>query len=151
MRRAAILLRKLLGKVYAFRVLPPGKERGYAYLRFKVNSWEVLRAVLNGQIPDGIMALLIPNPEGKEGVSDEFQIDLGGPSRMDEWAPKIADMRARGVPWKEIWKITGMGSGPAYVAWKRFVDSQGGDSDEKPNESSDESSEEELDDGPAVA
>ena len=136
-RRAAILLRKILGKVYAFQVLPPGKERGYAYLRFKVNGWEVLRAILDGHIPDGILARLIPDPQGAEGLSDEFQIDLGSPSRMDDWGPKIAEMRAKGVPWKEIWEITGLGSGPAYVAWKRYVDAQKapeqGDSNDPPN------------------
>jgi site-specific DNA recombinase len=133
-RRAALLLRKILGKVYAFQVLPPGKERGYARLRFKVNGWAVLRAILDGQIPDGVTALLIPNPEGKEGLSDEFQIDLGGPSRMDVWAPKIAEMRAQGVPWKEIWRITGLGSGPAYVTWKRYVDAQNSGPDSPPAE-----------------
>ena len=135
-RRAAILLRKIFGKVHAFQVLPPGKERGYAYLRFKVNGWAVLQAVLEHQIPDGILALLIPDPQGAGGLSDEFQIDLGSPSRMDTWGPRIAEMRANHVPWKEIWKITGLGSGPAYVAWKRYVDAQKGaqpdDSQEPP-------------------
>ena len=133
-RRAAILLRKVIGRVHAFQVLPPGKQRGYAYLRFKVNGWEVLRAVLDGQIPDGITALLIPNPEDKDGLSDEFQIDLGGPSRMDVCAPKIAEMRAQGVPWKEIWRNTRLGSGPAYVAWKRYVEAQSFGPDSPPAE-----------------
>jgi hypothetical protein len=150
-RRAAILLRKILGKVYAFHVLPPGKERGYAYLRFKVNGWEVLRAILDGHIPDHILALLIPHPQGAEGLSDEFQIDLGGPSRMDEWGPKIAEMRAKGMPWKEIWEITGLGSGPAYVAWKRYVDAQGGEPDAEAEEPPEGPSKEEPDGGPPAA
>ncbi len=123
-RRAAILLRRIFGKVRAFQVIPRGKKRGYAYLRFRVNGWEVLRAALDSQFLDGTMALLIPNSEGTEGLSDEFQIDLGGLSRMDHWAPRIAEMRAQGMPWKDIWKITGLSGGPAYEAWKRYVDPQ---------------------------
>jgi len=49
-RRAAILLRKIFGKVHAFQVLPPGKQRGYAYLRLRVNGWELLRSILDSQI-----------------------------------------------------------------------------------------------------
>ena len=150
-RRAAILLRKILGKVYAYQVLPPGKERGYACLRFKVNGWEVLRAVLDGKIPDGIMALLIPDPQGSAGLSDEFQIDLGGPTRMDDWGPKIAEMRARKVPWREIRKITGLGSGPAYVAWKRYVDAQDSGTDNPPAEPPQDQPEEDSGDHPDAA
>ena len=53
---------------------------------------------------------------------------------MDDWGPKIAEMRAKHTPWKEIWKITGLGSGPAYVAWKRFVDAQRDKLDETSDE-----------------
>ena len=37
---------------------------------------------------------------------------------MDNWGPRIAEMRAQSVPWKDIQEVTGLGSGPAYVAWK---------------------------------
>jgi hypothetical protein len=57
-RRAAILLRKIFGKVYAFQTLPPGKERGYAYLRLRINGWELLRVILDGKIPDAFPSTL---------------------------------------------------------------------------------------------
>jgi hypothetical protein len=31
------------------------------------------------------------------------------------------------VPWKQICELTGLKSGPAYVAWKRWVDAHPGD------------------------
>ncbi len=132
-------------------MLPPGKERGYAYLRVRINGWEVLRAVLGDKISDATMGLLVPDPDNPEGFSDEFQLDLGGPSRMDDWGPKIAEMRAKHTPWKEIWKITGLGSGPAYVAWKRFTDAQRDKSDETSDESRPEPSEDEADEQPGAA
>lgn len=123
-RPAAMLLRKLVGRVWAHQVLPPGKQRGYAQLRFRISGWEALKAVLPAGSLQTIAALLANGDEVAAGVSDEFVLDLGGPSEMDRWAPQIAEMRARNVPWKEIWEITGLGSGPAYVAWKRYVDAQ---------------------------
>jgi len=150
-RRAAILLRKIFGQIRAYQVLPPGKERGYAYLRLRINGWEVLRAVLGDKVSDATMGLLVPDPDNPEGFSDEFQLDLGGPSRMDDWGPKIAEMRANHTPWKEIWKITGLGSGPAYVAWKRFVDAQRDKLDETSDESRPEPSEDETDEQPGAA
>ena len=84
-------------------------------------------------------------------MADQFQIDLGGPSRMDQWGPKIAEMRANGVPWKEIWKITGLGSGPAYVAWKRYVEAQDSRPDEPPAEPPQDQPEEDSGEHPDAA
>jgi DNA invertase Pin-like site-specific DNA recombinase len=123
-RPAAMLLRKLVGRVWAHQVLPPGKQRGYAQLRFRFSGWEALKAVLPAGSLQTIAALLANGDEVAAGVSDEFVLDLGGPSKMDRWAPQIAEMRARNVPWKEIWEITGLGSGPAYLAWNRYVEPQ---------------------------
>ena len=128
-RRTAILLRRLMGRVAVHHVIPPGKKRGYAYLRFRINGWELLRVVLDGKLSDTILNLLVPEDLGQPGLPGEFQIDLGGPSQMDEWGPRIAEMRAQGIPWKDIWEVTGLGSGPAYVAWKRYVDSQTSEAD----------------------
>jgi hypothetical protein len=119
-----MLLRKLVGRVWAHQVLPPGKQRGYAQLRFRISGWEALKAVLPAGSLQTIAALLANRDEVAAGVSDEFVLDLGGPSEMDRWAPHIAEMRARNVPWREICEITGLGSGPAYLAWKRYVDAQ---------------------------
>ena len=120
----AILLRKLFGQVKAYQVFPPGKSRGYIQLRFRVNGWEMLNAVLAEICPIGDPSSTLPDGQFEDGFSEELRLDLGGPSRMDRWGPKIAEMRSRGVPWKEIQQITGLGSGPAYVAWKRYVDAQ---------------------------
>ncbi len=76
-----------------------------------------------------------------QGMSEEFTLDLGQPTVMDQWAPKIAELREQGVPWKEIWKITGLGSGPAYVAWKRYVDALQAKADEHSAPDSDDNQE----------
>ena len=121
-RRAAILLRKFLGKVFAHQVLAPGKIRGYSQLRFRILGWELLKEVLGTKLPVDVLTKLIPAEVETE--SEEIVLDLGSPSRMDNWAPKIAEMRAAAVPWKEIWELTGLGSGPAYEAYKRYIDAQ---------------------------
>jgi hypothetical protein len=123
-RQTATLLRKLIGQVEAHQVLPPGKTRGYAQLRFKINGWEVIRSLLEGRLRDGSFELLIPDPTSAEGISPEFRIDLGGPTLMDQWAPKIAKMRAQRMKWTEIVEITGLDLNRAYCAWKRYVDAQ---------------------------
>lgn len=121
--QAALLLRKLLGKVTAHAVLPPGKQRGYSQLRFRIDAWGLLKTLLPPQVAAAILQQAGDASALCEG-SEEFRIDLGAPTKMDEWGPKIAAWRAADVPWKEIWERTGLGSGPAYVCWKRYVDAQ---------------------------
>jgi hypothetical protein len=122
--RAALLLQKLLGKVQAFTMLPPGKKRGYVQLRFRIDGWAALREVLPDDVTKAILAKVSSGDELATGRSDEFRIDLGAPTRMDNWGPQLAQWRAEGVLWKDICQRTGLGSGPAYEAWKRFVDAQ---------------------------
>jgi hypothetical protein len=110
----------------------------------------VVRRLLEGSDAAAAADHLLSESKDTNFMSDEVVLDLGGPTKMEYWAPKIAEMRERGIPWKEIWKITGLGSGPAYVAWKRYVDAQqsssGGtdvddvscESDDEGDESSDE-------------
>ena len=121
--RAALLLKSVLGRVTAHRVLPPGKQRGYVQLRFKVNYWAAIVAILDPEAKSAL-AVAIPDVEDADGISPEFRLDSGGPTKMDDWGPKIAVMRAQGVHWSVIQELTGLGSGPAYVAWKRYVDHQ---------------------------
>jgi DNA invertase Pin-like site-specific DNA recombinase len=117
--RAALLLRQLIGSIEASAVVSPGKKRGFARLTFRVRAWDLLRAALDGRIP-GFLADVVG--EAADSVeSPEFTIDLGRPGRMEEWAPKIAELREQGVPWKDIVNMTGLGLGPAYEAWKRYV------------------------------
>jgi site-specific DNA recombinase len=127
---SAKLLRKLLGKVTAHAIIPPGKKRGFIQLRFRIDYWEAICLSLT---PDSRLALeaALVGAQDVIGVSDEFRLDIGGPSRMDQWGPKIAEMRRQGLRWKDITEITGLGLGPAYVAWERFVDHEkkAGDAD----------------------
>lgn len=127
-RRSAILLRGVIGKITAHAVIPPGKTRGYTELRFKIHGKSILDVLLADRIPNGVKSLLVV-PE-QDSTSLEFKLTLGAPSKMDVWGPKIYEMRHRETPviWPEIWKITGLGSGPAYVAYKRYRDSLGNES-----------------------
>jgi hypothetical protein len=143
---ASLLLRKVVGRIEADQVIPPGKSRGYARLRFRVLAWEALKAILSSADSGDALETLLANCVNDES-SEEFFIDLGGPTLMDQWAPKIAEMRAEGTKWTEIVEITGLDLNRAYRAWKRFVDAQQtGDDPEadSPSESDDEQS-----DGPA--
>jgi DNA invertase Pin-like site-specific DNA recombinase len=120
---AAALLRQLLGKVSADQVLPPGKTRGYTRIFFELNRLEALLAVVPSETRQRVLGTVTPNGVESE-MQSRFCIDLGEPSDMDKWAPLIAQWRIEKVTWKEIQARTGLGSGPAYVAWKRFVEAQ---------------------------
>ncbi|MBL8794675.1 MAG: hypothetical protein JNM56_12280 [Planctomycetia bacterium] len=113
------------GKVTAHAVIPPGKVRGFAQLRFRIDGWELLSAILGNRMPDSVLKVMMEsrNPE----PSPEFQIDLGEPTRRGLLAPKIAELRAQKVSWPEIAQITGIAIGNAYNVWKRHVSAQGGD------------------------
>ena len=95
--------------------------RGFAQLRFRINGWESLRAVIAERLSGETFDMLL---SGIDRSTGEFVIDPGSQSRMAEWAPKIAEMRERGVLWKEIQKTTGIDIGNAYAAWKRYVDAR---------------------------
>jgi site-specific DNA recombinase len=120
---AATLLRKLLGKVTVHAVIPPGKKRGYVQLRFRISFWEAISSVMTPNARQELAGVLASAGHATD-VSDGFCVDVGGPTRMDHWGPQIAEMRAQGMISEEIYRITGLGSGPAYVAWKRYVDYQ---------------------------
>jgi site-specific DNA recombinase len=117
--RASRLLRRLIGRIEASAVVAPGKQRGYSRLTFHVNAWDVVLAALDGQIPESVAQRMRESAAACN--SPQFVIDLGQPGRMEEWAPKIAEMRASGVPWKKICEITGLSLGPAYETWRRYV------------------------------
>lgn len=56
--RAASLLSEIFDTVRVFRVVPPGMERGYHELRFRLSAWRIFKAALVGQFPDGILGAL---------------------------------------------------------------------------------------------
>jgi site-specific DNA recombinase len=119
--RMAHLFRRLFGRITAEAVLAPGKKRGYLRLHFRVNAPSVVQALLSERVPAALLDL-VQLPAGHE--SPEFQLDLGKPTRYDEWAPQIVAMRAQGMIWSEIGRITGVGTGTAYNVWKRWTDAQ---------------------------
>jgi site-specific DNA recombinase len=119
--QASLLLRRLLGHVTAEAVVAPGKSRGFIRLRFRISGIQLLKEALGGMFPDGIIAAMNRDDAGGE---QEFQIDLGEPTRLDRLAPEIAALREQGVPWAEIEARTGLQSSNAYNVWKRWVDAQ---------------------------
>jgi hypothetical protein len=72
-------------------------------------------------MPAGLAAAMSGSGIRPSGRSPEFELNLGGPSRMDRLAPKIAELREQGVPWIEIARITGLGAGNAWTAWRRWM------------------------------
>jgi site-specific DNA recombinase len=118
--RSGRLLRRLIGRIEASAVVAPGKKRGYSRLTFRISAWDLVLAAMNGKIPTNVAQRMHASAEAQEGP--EFVIDLGRPGRMEECAPRIAEMRAAGVTWKEITKITGLSLGPAYETWRRYTE-----------------------------
>jgi hypothetical protein len=105
----------MLGKVVAEEVKIPGKKRGYARLRFRIDVGAALSEVLGAKLPASVLAALDPH-----GQSDEFVIDLGAPTRLDKLGPQIVAMRREGVKWTEIAERTGLSLDNAYAAFKRL-------------------------------
>jgi len=122
---AARVLRQAVGTVAAHAIVAAGKRRGYIQLRFRINGWETLQAVLGGRIPQSLKQYPIPDDGNTLGQSMEFTLDLGQPTSMDYWAPKIAAWRAQGVKWKEIVQRTSLDLNRVFIAWKRHTENQG--------------------------
>ena len=116
--RAAQLLRRLIREIKVREVRIPGKRRGYTELRLHLDGWNLARELVEA-LPGH---LLLDQPNG--AMDRTVCVALGSPSRMDQWAPKIAEMRAQGVKWKRIGEISGLRVGNAYDAWKRWTDAQ---------------------------
>jgi cell division septum initiation protein DivIVA len=121
-RPAALLLRDILGKVMVYAVVPVGKKRGFPRLKFRISGWAVAVRVLENA-SNNSASILATAPKG-DCDTTEVVLDIGGPSRMDEQAPRIAEMRLKGVAWNEIGRLTGLGTGNAWTAWKRYTDAQ---------------------------
>lgn len=123
--QAAAVLHQALGRVTAHAVVAPGKRRGYMQLRFRVQAWDTLRALMGDRTPAGLQA---SNPsEGEADASAECVLNLGEPTAMDRWAPQIAAWRAEKVTWEEIVWRTGLDLNRAFIAWKRFTAASSGE------------------------
>jgi hypothetical protein len=119
--KAALVLRKLLGKVTAYQIKIRGKKRGYIQLRFRIDAFQALAGVLEDHVSVDVLNLIRSDAKPVTAQSPEFTINLGKPSRMDQWAPKIAELREQGVRWTEISRISGLSLGNAWAAWKRWT------------------------------
>lgn len=118
-RKAALVLRQALGKVRAEALIAPGKKRcGSFRLHFHVQAWALLKGFL------GNMTTLLESNHfaADTDVSPPFEIQLGSPTKLDIWAPKIVAWREQGVTWKEIVRRTGLDLNRAYIARKRYLD-----------------------------
>jgi len=66
-------------------------------------------------------AAVRPPESADEDTSPEFTLDLGEPTAMDRWAPRIAAWRAAGVTWVDIVRLTGLDLNRVYLAHKRYT------------------------------
>jgi site-specific DNA recombinase len=116
-------VRSILGKITAEEVKITGKRRGYVRLHFRIDRRAALDHVLSKAIPGPLAALV--NPPGLSAeTGEEVVIDLGGPTRMDTWGPQILRWREDKVTWAEIARRTGLRSGNAYTAWRRWKNAE---------------------------
>ena len=110
-------LRDALQAVTAEAVVAPGKKRGFIRLHFRVDAWAALAAAMGAALP----AAVRPPESADEDTSPEFTLDLGGPTAMDRWAPRIAAWRAAGITWVDIVRLTGLDLNRVYLAHKRYT------------------------------
>jgi site-specific DNA recombinase len=120
---AICMCRAILGDIIAEEVKLPGKKRGYIRVRIQPQSREILKAVVRNAISASAFALLVT--EIPTGNGEQILLDFGRPTRMDKWAPQIAQWRQLNMPWHEIARRTGLKIANAYIAWKRFVEGGG--------------------------
>lgn len=120
--KTAWLLRHLFGKIESEAVVAPGKTRGFTRLLVRVNPAAVIREVLRGTLTDAVARE--PSHGGSPLPVAEFQLELGSPTRYDLLAPEIAALREQGMIWKEIGRVTGVGTGNAQNIWSRWKKSQ---------------------------
>jgi hypothetical protein len=130
---AALLLRSIFGEIRVMSVVPAGKKRGYPQLLFRIDAWAVATRIFENDDACFPLAQILKGTESFK--SEEVCLDIGAPSRMDDAAPRIAEMRSRGVPWREISKLTGLKAGNAYTAWKRYTSAVQQEAAESPPDS----------------
>jgi hypothetical protein len=115
--KTASLLRRMIGRITVDAVVAPGKQRGFARLRFRFDGASVLQAVLGERVANSLWQHVQLSAD--EGTSDEVVLDLGIPTRGDRQAEQIAAWKAEGATWSEICRRTGLSKATAFAAWKR--------------------------------
>ncbi len=115
-------LRHIIGEIKAEEVKIVGRKRGYVRLRFCIDGWAAIKPLLQKTLTKELLEQLQPT----EGTGEEFVIDLGARSRLDELAPQIVEMRDGGAKWREIlahfhaYALTLGKAWGAYARWKRY-------------------------------
>ena len=94
--KAAQLLGELFDVVRVYRVILPGKQRGYQQLRFRLKAWRIIRTALDGQLPSIISETISADDGGDACMSPEFCVDVGGPTRADSASAYIVKRRGEG-------------------------------------------------------
>ena len=118
--KASQLLGELFDEIHVYRVTPPGKERGYHQLKFRLKASRIVMAALNGKLPASVQACL--NDASVIGdESPEFCLNVGGPTRADEFGDYIVKRRLEGASWRKISEGTGVPKSTAEACFKRRV------------------------------
>jgi hypothetical protein len=117
----ARLLRDLIGTVQVFRVVPVGKKFGYQQLRFRICGWKIVCEALRTELPPGIVDVIDKQQPAGGSLSPEFVLNVGGPHKLDILAPRIAEMRAHGMKWKDIALETEISADLAFHCWSRYM------------------------------
>jgi hypothetical protein len=115
MPQSALLLRKIVGRVTVNSIIPAGKKKGWGELEFCLDAGNILAQVIGDK-------LVLPITAASPNSEQKFRVPLGGPTRMDRWAPEIVTMRAKGMTWKEISRVTGLKPANAHFAYKRLLE-----------------------------
>ena len=120
--KAAQLLGGLFDVVRVYRVTPPGKQRGYHQLRFRLKAWQIIHTALGEQLPPTISAIISRDNGMDACTSPEFCLNVGGPTRADEASAYIVKRRREGATWDEIRAETGLGRNTIRECVRRSSD-----------------------------
>lgn len=123
-RRAAILLRRLLGRVTAEAIIAPGKKRGFFRLHFQFDAKHLLHEVLGKRVPIGIL----PDERGTGCESTTTVIWTSArPTLRDVLAPEIGAMQAKRMTLAQINHVVQLGIGDIHNVLRRWRDAQPSD------------------------
>ena len=107
--KAVHLLGEIFDVVRVYRVTPPGKQRGYHQLKFRLKAWRIIVAAFDGKLPPAITSIISRNEVENACGSPEFYLNVGGPTPADLASDYIVKRRTEGATWEEIQNETGLG------------------------------------------